>query len=229
MMNYLSHSIADGATNMATDEALLLCCTTPILRTYDWIIPTVSLGKAQAATDILPKVPFIRRPTGGRAVYHDSQSEITYGIVKKTTDQKVSYQENCAIIINLLEKIDIKANLATNGDILVKKKKIAGNAQVYQNGSVLQHGTLLIEQQEYRKAARVLRITAEALKKQTTYLNEHITITKKEVEKLFKQQGKARELEQKEREIRDILLTTKYQTKEWNQGGVISKGACYTQ
>ena len=228
-MYYINHSTADGATNMATDEALLVCCNKPLLRTYDWIQPTISIGRTQASADILSEVPIIRRPTGGRAVYHDSQSEITYAIVKKAQDKIISYKENCAIIIKLLQKIEITADLATNGDILVKNKKISGNAQVYHDSSVLQQGTLLIEQQEYSKAAKVLKITAEALKQQTTYLNEHITITKKEVEKMFRQEGKAMEFQTEEKDMRDILLKTKYQTKEWNQGGTISKGACYIQ
>lgn len=89
-----------GAWNMAMDEALLLChaasaddeaTAVPTLRFYRWQPACLSLGRFQkwddvpanrAATSQLPTPdshpPFdiVRRPTGGRAVWH--QHEITY-------------------------------------------------------------------------------------------------------------------------------------------------------
>lgn len=224
----LPKECASGALNMATDEMLLSSAKEPILRIYDWQEPTISIGRLQKISDIQHIIPVIRRPTGGRAVYHDSTTEITYAIVKKATDQRISYLENCQLIIDILKKLDIQATLQKNGDITVKNKKISGNAQIYQKGVVLQHGTLLIEKQEYLKVAQVLKISNEELEKKTTYINNHLTTTKKEVEKLFLKLGKEQELQPHEKNLRDKLLQTKYQTREWNEGGTVSKGACYT-
>jgi lipoate-protein ligase A len=76
---------ASGAWNMAVDEALLLCApetSAPVLRFYSWNPLCLSLGRFQKwqFEDAEP-LPFdvVRRPTGGRAVWH--QYEVTYSIV----------------------------------------------------------------------------------------------------------------------------------------------------
>lgn len=84
----LPHESADGAANMALDEALLDLVAggddSVYLRTYSWTIPTLSLGYfqqlGQARTD--PRwlsVPIVRRLTGGGAIWH--HHEVTYALV----------------------------------------------------------------------------------------------------------------------------------------------------
>ncbi len=214
---------ASGAQNMATDEALVICKTEPTLRLYNWQVPTISLGRLQKITDVNKIAPIIRRPTGGRAIYHDSTKEITYAMVQPSTNIQETYKKNCQFIINILEKLDIKAQLSRNGDILVNKKKISGNAQMQKEGWSMQHGTLLIEKQQNAEA---LKITKEQLDKHATAINEYTTISKQEVEKMF---GKAnKELTEKEKKTTQNLLK-KYNSQEWNNQGNIKKGACYLQ
>ena len=83
----------DGATNMATDEALLDSYlgpagqdAPPTLRLYGWNPATLSLGKGQAATGshdpaylAAQGLGLVRRPTGGQAVLHER--ERTYCVV----------------------------------------------------------------------------------------------------------------------------------------------------
>src|SRR5687767_6811745 len=79
---------ADGAANMATDEALLERARTSgecVMRLYEWARPTLSLGRNQAARGHYDLdraralgVDFVRRPTGGRAVLH--HRELTYSV-----------------------------------------------------------------------------------------------------------------------------------------------------
>jgi lipoyl(octanoyl) transferase len=80
----------DGRLTMAVDEALLACFdpdrSRPILRLYGWSPPTISLGRFQAADDVLDLsrckaagVPVVRRITGGGAIYH--AEELTYSLV----------------------------------------------------------------------------------------------------------------------------------------------------
>jgi lipoate-protein ligase A len=86
---FLDTGYADGAMNMAIDDALLDSVrqgqSLPCLRVYRWSPPTVSLGKNQAATDDLVATAqalglgVCRRPTGGRAVLHEG--EFTYSFV----------------------------------------------------------------------------------------------------------------------------------------------------
>ncbi|MFW5698252.1 MAG: lipoate--protein ligase family protein [Planctomycetota bacterium] len=74
---------ADGAEQMAIDEALLDVATEPTLRLYRWQPATVSLGYFQDCARIraaLPaSMPLVRRITGGGAIWHDH--EITYALV----------------------------------------------------------------------------------------------------------------------------------------------------
>lgn len=80
---------ADGALNMAIDEALLRGVaegtSPPTLRLYAWEPPCLSLGYAQPVADIDLQAlaehgwTWVRRPTGGRAILHTD--ELTYAVV----------------------------------------------------------------------------------------------------------------------------------------------------
>ncbi len=79
---------ADGATNMARDEALLQGVgdgrSPATLRFYQWRPATISLGYFQCYADYaaLPPpagaLPLVRRQTGGGAILHDQ--ELTYSL-----------------------------------------------------------------------------------------------------------------------------------------------------
>ncbi|MFH1688966.1 MAG: lipoate--protein ligase family protein [Candidatus Eisenbacteria bacterium] len=87
---FLNSGPADGATNMAVDEAILEGVSEgsspPTLRVYAWEPPTVSIGHSQKASTELDLEAcrregfgVVRRPTGGRAVLH--AGELTYSVV----------------------------------------------------------------------------------------------------------------------------------------------------
>ena len=88
---------ADGAHNMAVDEALLeetaAGRSLPTLRFYAWEPPTLSLGFAQPVADVdreaLRRLGWglVRRPTGGRAILHTD--ELTYSITAPETNPLV--------------------------------------------------------------------------------------------------------------------------------------------
>lgn len=76
--------------NMAVDEALALAAPAsgfcPILRIYRWSRPSVSIGcnqKIARGVDLgfccAHGIEIVRRPTGGRAVYH--HQELTYAVI----------------------------------------------------------------------------------------------------------------------------------------------------
>ena len=78
--------------NMALDEAIAALIrkddVPPTLRLYGWKTPSVSIGCFQKISDVdigyctEKKIPFVRRPTGGRAIFHNH--EITYSFSVKT-------------------------------------------------------------------------------------------------------------------------------------------------
>lgn len=87
---YLDTGFASGPLNMATDEALLGLfnpqISEPILRTYGWAPPALSLGRFQNSEEVLEMdlcrcnaVSIVRRLSGGGAIYH--ADELTYSIV----------------------------------------------------------------------------------------------------------------------------------------------------
>src|SRR5436190_5627975 len=89
---------ADGATNMAIDEALWrgrrAGTSPPTLRFFAWAPPTVSLGYGQRLDDHVAVaacaelgVGLVRRPTGGSAIYHDGpERELTYSVAATNDD-----------------------------------------------------------------------------------------------------------------------------------------------
>ncbi|MBN1811267.1 MAG: lipoate--protein ligase family protein [Anaerolineae bacterium] len=110
---------ADGATNMAIDEAILHATATgktpPTLRLYAWEPPCLSLGQAQKVSDVdlsaLRAAGFdlVRRPTGGKAILHID--ELTYSVIAPETEPRLaggvveSYRHLSAGLIRGLEKL----------------------------------------------------------------------------------------------------------------------------
>ncbi len=89
---------ADGATNMAIDEAVLIAVvegsSLPTLRFYSWFPPCLSLGRNQPLADVdrsacaRAGVDVVRRPTGGRAILHTD--ELTYSLTLLQSDPRAT-------------------------------------------------------------------------------------------------------------------------------------------
>ena len=88
---------ADGATNMAVDEAILHALADgvgqPTVRFYQWQPPCLSLGYNQTWRDVNTAAcaargyTWLRRPTGGRAILHID--ELTYSIIAPEVEPRV--------------------------------------------------------------------------------------------------------------------------------------------
>lgn len=83
MLRLLPELAADGAEQMARDEALLVAARQPTLRLYRWRPVAVSLGcfqdYAAVAARLPPGMPVVRRITGGGAIWHEH--EVTYALI----------------------------------------------------------------------------------------------------------------------------------------------------
>lgn len=144
--------------NMALDETIMAGIragtTIPTIRFYGWDPSAVSIGFFQGLDyevnqDVCRKegVDIVRRITGGGAVYHDRDGEVTYSMMgpvdlfpRKVID---SYEMICGDVVEALRLIGIPANFQPYNDILVEGRKISGNAQTRRSGIFLQHGTIL--------------------------------------------------------------------------------------
>jgi len=88
---------ADGATNMAIDEAILHALANgagcPTLRFYQWEPPCLSLGYNQSHAEVDEAAcahldyTWVRRPTGGRAILHTD--ELTYSVIAPDSEPRV--------------------------------------------------------------------------------------------------------------------------------------------
>lgn len=114
---------ADGATNMAVDEALLFSfdpeCSLPVFRLYGWEPATLSLGRFQKGREVLDParcaregVPVVRRITGGGVIYH--AAELTYAIVcaPRHIPAAASVKESFRVLTSFLLRFYGKLGLA---------------------------------------------------------------------------------------------------------------------
>jgi lipoate-protein ligase A len=174
---------------MARDVALMLRAGTTgetVFSVYAWTRPTLSFGRNQPArghydVDRMQSmgVDVIRRPTGGRALLH--HREVTYSVtapIAAGDTLRTSYERINSILVGGLVKLGVTASMATptgratlqdgtpcfaapaRGELIVGGRKLAGSAQWRHDGALLQHGSILIEDDQSMIALLALR-TAE--------------------------------------------------------------------
>ena len=115
---------ADGAYNMALDEALMRRAARTgdaVLRVYSWSVPTLSLGRNQRARGCYDEetardmgVRFVRRPTGGRALLH--HREVTYSATLPLPDAdeaRAAYDFINSVLLGGLGRLGVIAGRAT--------------------------------------------------------------------------------------------------------------------
>lgn len=159
---------------MALDEALMDRARRTgewVLRVYSWRTPTISLGRNQTANGRydLARVrergmEIVRRPTGGRAILH--AREITYSVTAPVDDAgslRESYDRINRLLTTALLSLGVDAVAATQadhrhlspgmtpcfdqpaaGELTVAGRKLAGSAQWRHDGALLQHGSILV-------------------------------------------------------------------------------------
>ena len=162
-----------GAENMATDEALLVDADRTgdaFLRLYRWDPPCLSLGRNEPAAVRYDRaliergsLDVVRRPTGGRAVWHEH--EVTYAVAAPIALFGSLRESYCAIhgrLAAALRSLSVDAKLAdrptgrppaagpcfaspVGGEVLVNGRKVIGSAQVRHGTALLQHGSILLE------------------------------------------------------------------------------------
>jgi lipoate-protein ligase A len=142
-----------------------------VLRVYEWASPVLSLGRNQRARGVYDDaqlmrrgVSVVRRPTGGRALLH--HREVTYSVTapaSATEPLGATYGRVNALLLEALAAIGVSASLAiqsvrsrmptatpcfaepAKGEIVVNGRKLAGSAQWRDDGALLQHGSIIVD------------------------------------------------------------------------------------
>jgi lipoate-protein ligase A len=163
-----------GVENMARDAGLLDRAREtgePVFSIYSWVRPTLSFGRNQTANGHYDRdeiarrgIDVVRRPTGGRALLH--HREITYSVASPVSPGESlteAYRRINAILTHGLAKLGVAAAESTargtaiqpgllpcfavpaEGELVSRGSKLVGSAQVRENGALLQHGSILVE------------------------------------------------------------------------------------
>ncbi len=169
---------ADGPTNMAVDEAILLAVTEgdapPTLRSFGWTPACLSLGYAQPIADVdLERLHergwnLVRRPTGGRAILHTD--ELTYSVIAPMTEPRVvggvveSYRRLSAGLMRGLEimGLAVRADDVTRDMILPSQNQHVTPSgpvcfEVPSNYEITARGKKLLGSAQVRKRGGVLQ------------------------------------------------------------------------
>ena len=164
---------ADGETNMRRDQELLeeaAAGAPPSLRLYRWSRPSLTLGHGQAPEDATDPaalatlgIPWVRRPTGGRALLH-LPDELTYAFAAPgglAPGVRAAYFRVMGSIWTALAgfvRLDPMPTgslprdtaaprlpchaVATGHEITVRGQKLVAGAQRWRRGAFLQHGSI---------------------------------------------------------------------------------------
>ena len=164
---------AEGRANMRRDQTLLeeaAAGAPPALRLYRWSRPTLTLGHGQSAGDATDPealatfgVPWVRRPTGGRALLH-LPDELTYAFAAPrgwASGVRAAYFRVMGSIWSALSRFvrldpppagalprDTASPrlpchaVATGHEITARGHKLVAGAQRWRRGAFLQHGSI---------------------------------------------------------------------------------------
>lgn len=170
----------DGAWNMACDVALMARARRTgesVFRVYAWSRPTLSFGRHEAARTRYAAeaiaaggVDVVRRPTGGRALLHDR--EVTYSVtapIDHAESLAASMSRINQLLLRTLHRMGVPATeaeeprsmrpegaacfaLPARGELTLGGRKLVGSAQVRHDGALLQHGSILLDDDQARIA-----------------------------------------------------------------------------
>jgi lipoate---protein ligase len=184
-----------AAMNMGIDEAVsegvMKGTSPPTIRFYGWKPSAVSIGCFQSLKEevdyrncVRYGVDVVRRRTGGGAVYHDEEGEITYSVIcpeeLMPLDINAAYRQVCGRIVDALDLLGIKAMFSPVNDVLVDGRKISGSAQSRRAEVFLQHGTLLLNV-DRKRMFKLLRVAPQKLEGKAAKRPEDRVISLREV------------------------------------------------
>ena len=241
--------VNDAYRNRAVDEAICRLRSkgrSPnTIRFYRWKPSAVSIGYFQLVDQEVNLleceklgVDVIRRMTGGGAVYHAYDGEVTYSVIVNEDHPRIpkdiikSYELICSAVVDGLKMLGIDSEFRPVNDIDVHGRKISGNAQTRRWGVVVQHGTILVDT-DIRTMFTVLKVSKEKISdKLIKSAEDRVTTIRRETGRRMGFEDVARALKasfpkilgvdtydgglsDEEKALAEKLEKEKYSTKEW--------------
>ena len=180
-----------GAENMARDMALQARAARTgetVFSVYSWSRPTLSFGRNQPASGLYDLdriraagIDVVRRPTGGRAILHNR--EVTYSVTAPLEDAaplRETYSRVNRILQNGLSRLGVTVVPAmaserapvpsvrpcfespAEGELVAQGGKLVGSAQYRDGGALLQHGSILVNDDQSSLPDFAARLSAES-------------------------------------------------------------------
>jgi lipoyl(octanoyl) transferase len=175
---------ADAAVNFARDDALLSRARATgeeVIRLYSWERPAVSFGRNERLAGRFTAdgvraagLDVARRQTGGRALLH--HRELTYAIAGPAgvdDTLRATYLRLNSLLAAALQRLGVAAEVAgvsgpallpdgapcfatpSPGELVVDGRKLVASAQWREAGAFLQHGSILIDDDQTMLAGAI--------------------------------------------------------------------------
>ncbi len=225
------------------------------VRFYQWERPTVSLGYSQVAEKVVDLdacrkhgIDVVRRMTGGKLVLH--HRDVTYSICSSdievfSSTLAQSYRLISHALINGLKEMGLSARLAgpapsfygegnfpcfsypARDEVEIDGKKIIGSAQKRVGRKFLQHGSILLENEEEllrqvlapsEKIGRLRMVSlSEALGKPVSF-DWAVDRLRRGIADYFGITFKPKSFASEEMKMIEDIERTKYGSEEWTFG-----------
>jgi lipoate-protein ligase A len=236
LLPYIS---ADGPHNMGADEVLLEAAAAGIasLRFYSWSEATLSLGYFQSERlrrmdDMLARLPYVRRPTGGATLVHHHELTYALGLPAGPPWQTGEpwLRRMHGIMASALEELGVPVRMhlhtgeesfagvlcfqhCTPGDLLIGTEKVVGSAQRRQRGALMQHGAILLARSPYTPAL----LGIQELCKRTLSVEDLIGAVKAALIRRTGWDLVSQDWADAERERIEQLVADRYRCDGWNR------------
>ncbi|MDQ0476863.1 lipoate--protein ligase [Chryseobacterium sp. MDT2-18] len=227
--------------NIASEEYLLHRFPTEDIFLLYVNAPSIIVGKfqntlAEINLDYVreKEIKVVRRMSGGGTVYHDlGNLNFSFHTLLGQNDFG-DFSFFTQPVLNMLNQLNVPAELKGRNDLLVEGKKFSGNAKLARHGKMIQHGTILLnsEMEVLGEALKVnpLKFIDKAIKSTRSRVTNLISYLPKDTttdhlknlltEEIIKNNPGAERYELTAEDLQNIqqLMAEKYETWDWNFG-----------